>query len=317
MESTTIIICTEKGVLENMSKILITSIRKFGGVFSNCPIYSFQPRKAQKVSQQTKRFFEDNQVEFIDLELNKKYAYYPLANKPMVCAWAEENLNTEILVFLDSDVVIFNEPKEFLHIAQNEIRVRPVDLIGAGSNGDCDENALYWHSIYRTLGVTSQNYVNTTVDQKKIFAYWNTGHIVSNKTTEVFSNWKVNFEKVISRNLAPKNGRFFIEQSTFAATVSAMSVSVKNFAPNYNYPVHLHEENKSKSRINDFTSLVSWHYHDLFESTQIPNNIKIFLNSNEKGIWLSSMLDEHNLKLPSNKKKINEFAYKIKNSLTF
>jgi len=301
MESTTIIICTEKGVLENMSKILITSIRKFGGVFSNCPIYSFQPRKAQKVSQQTKRFFEDNQVEFIDLELNKKYAYYPLANKQMVCAWAERNLNSEILVFLDSDVVVFDEPKEFLVVKKNEVRVNPVALKGIGSNGQNDGNSTYWESLYKKVGVKTKKYIKTLVDKELILEYWNTGHISTRRENGLFNEWNKNLQDVLSQKLIPSNGLFFAEQATFAATVSSLELEVRPFGKKYNY--HL----LKRSKIINPIEIVSLHYHDIFEKGEIPNQLKKSI-SRTKNDWLDLMLNEYDIMVPYFKRKMNLFS---------
>jgi len=86
-----------------MSKLLIYTLREFGGKLRDLPIFSYQPRKKYKISKETIAFFEKNQVEYIDLDLNKKYDYYPLANKPLSCAHREMNTNRDILIFLDSD----------------------------------------------------------------------------------------------------------------------------------------------------------------------------------------------------------------------
>lgn len=47
-----IVICTEgNDYLEPMSKLLVASLREFGGEFKDIPIFSYQPRK---------QFFADN-----------------------------------------------------------------------------------------------------------------------------------------------------------------------------------------------------------------------------------------------------------------
>ena len=79
MKNAEIIICTEKGILESKSKLLVYSIRKFGGRFKDIPIFSYQPRKDFKISNDTISFFKKNNVEIIDLDLNKEYKNYSLA----------------------------------------------------------------------------------------------------------------------------------------------------------------------------------------------------------------------------------------------
>ncbi|MEQ6120043.1 hypothetical protein [Reichenbachiella sp. MALMAid0571] len=300
-----------------MSKILISSIRQFGGAVKDCPIYSFQPRKSKKVSKETLLFFEKHHVDFIDIELNKNYGFYPLANKPLICAWAEQNIDTEILTFLDSDVVLFNQPDELFNLSEYDVRLRPVDIKGSGSDGNTDVNSAYWNRLYKCLGVSSRNYITTTVDSQHILAYWNAGHIVSKRSTHLYSQWKQNFEMLMSEKLIPKSGLFFMDQISLAATTSALNLNVSEFGNNYNYPIHLHHKlvqtSHSAAKIED---VISIHYHDLFSESHIPDHIEKYLKTNEKGKWLLEMLERHDLRIPFYKKKMAQFR-SYKNNMIF
>ena len=108
------IICTEPGRLEGQSLMLAESIRKFCGELKNTPIYSFHPRVGEPISKQTQQAFEALQVIHQQVPINREFHEYYLANKPLVCAYAEQNIDAKILVFLDSDKCFFCEPKEFL-----------------------------------------------------------------------------------------------------------------------------------------------------------------------------------------------------------
>lgn len=300
-----------------MSKILISSIRQFGGSVKDCPIYSFQPRKSKKISKETILFFEKYYVNFIDIELNKNYDFYPLANKPMICAWAEQNIDSEILIFLDSDVVVFNQPNEMIDLGDCDVRLRPVDIKGTGSDGKTDFNMTYWDQLYKHIGVNQRNYVTTTVDAKRILAFWNAGHIVSKRKSGLYCKWKENFETLISKKLIPSSGLFFMDQISLAATISAHNMKVAAFGPGYNYPIHLHhklqENNGTTAEMED---IVSIHYHDLFSESQMPAHIENYLKTNQKGKWLLDMLDIHDLKTPFYKKKLAQFR-SYKNNLIF
>ena len=116
-----IIICTENGYLENMSKLLIWSIREFGGEFRNIPIYSYQPRKGHQVSDETTRFFDNYGVELVDICLNQDYPHYPLANKIFACANREQNTSADILIFLDSDILFLNEPQGLIQLDGHDV----------------------------------------------------------------------------------------------------------------------------------------------------------------------------------------------------
>src|SRR5690349_3095186 len=107
------IMCTEGGSLEQESLLMAESFRRFTGGLKDAPIYSFQIREKNDVSKETIKALEAFRVEHRKVVLNHKYPDYPLANKPLLCAYAEQNIDADILVFLDSDLVFFSEPKEF------------------------------------------------------------------------------------------------------------------------------------------------------------------------------------------------------------
>ena len=109
------IMCTEGGgQLEKESLLMVESFRKFAGGFKSAQIYSFQVRENGDVSQETIEKLAAMDVSHRKVVLNTKYPDYPLANKPLLCAYAEQAIDADILVFLDSDLVFFSEPKEFL-----------------------------------------------------------------------------------------------------------------------------------------------------------------------------------------------------------
>lgn len=150
-----IVICTEGvGYLESQSKLLISSLREFGGKFKDLPIFSYQPRKKFKVSQETIAFFEENNVEYVDIELNKDFCDYPFANKILASHHREINTNAEILIFLDSDVFFLNEPKEFPDFGSCNVILRPVDMKNIGVENSEDKNATYWNNLYKLLSLS-------------------------------------------------------------------------------------------------------------------------------------------------------------------
>lgn len=296
--------------------ILVRSIRKFGGSLSDCPIYSFQPRKSKKVSQETLNFFEQYNVTHIDKELNKSYKFYPLANKVLACAWAEENVASEILVFLDSDVVVLGEPLELASLNHADVRLRPVDIKGIGTDGKGDSTWPFWEKLYDIYRITSRNYVETTVDHANILSYWNAGHIVAKRSSQLFNCWKQTLDKMLSEKILPPNGLFFMDQVALAISICRLDLRVDQLPPAYNYPLHLHEKMLQCGAGHELHEVVSFHYHDEFAMAKSPNYLKDFLNNNEKGIWLADILRNYDLKLPMHKKIISHLR-SYKNNLVF
>ena len=296
MKKAEIIICTEEGYLESLSKCLVTSIREFGGKYKDIPIISYKPRKDFKISGDTKKFFEQNNVELVDLELNKEFCNYPLANKPIVCAHHESGTSADILIFLDSDVFFINEPCEFFEFEDADVILRPSDYWNIGTNNKGDKNNSYWSSLYELLDVKVQRYTTSTVTNHTILEYYNGGHIVTLSKNLLFQQWYKNFTRVMEKCLKPRDP-FFIEQSVFSATVSQMGLKVKHFGRGYNYPLsHVTEIVNPDYHVNDVDQLVSLHYHSLFNTPVPYNSITNKIFQSEKGKRINEILIKYGVK---------------------
>ncbi len=304
-----IVICTEKGSLENTSKLLVSTLRKFGGALKDLPIISYQPRKGFPISQSTKKFFEQNKVEHRGIELNTDFVDYPLANKPLACAYHEQNSNAEQILFLDSDVLILNEPTQFLELGDADVMLRTVGFKNIGSSGPNDKTHYYWQNLYELFGVKAQRMVTSLNDQQEILEYYNTGHILSKRSTGLFSQWAENFRKACADGVEPPESHFYLEQSIFGATVSQLELEVKLFGTSYNYPVHFLKNRKSLSThsnyISNFDDIVSLHYHKVFEQAEGEEIMRNVFSTSPKGLEICEMLKSHGVS-PANKGILNK-----------
>lgn len=317
MSSVEIIICTEKGRLESEAMLLIASLREFGGCLSNTPIYSYQPRKQFKISPSTAAFFSEHNVVHFDIPLNVEYEHYPLANKPLACAHREQHSNADFLIFLDSDVFFYNEPSALTDLNGSDVKLRPVDFKGVGSNMSGDENEEYWKDLYHTLGVTVKRTVESTVTGEKILEYYNSGHIVTKREIGLFTRWLKNFRRVMDCGLSPRGENlYFVEQTVFAATVSQMMLKVAEFEKEYNFPAFCAEGEivKDRWKVDDFEQLVSLHYHRLFDREDGVHPLKHHFRT-EKSLVLDRLLSENGvLRLPSSSVSRFYMSHRVKQS---
>jgi hypothetical protein len=306
-ESIAFILCTEGGgQLEQESLLMAESFRKFTGGFKDAPLYSFQVRENWDVSSQTKNKLEELGVIHKKEVLNTKYPDYPLANKPLLCAYAEQTIDADILVFLDSDLVFFSEPKEFWLPAEYNVGIRPEHHKMIGSEGSSDPNDAYWMMLYEIAGVAGQQrYVITTVDQKKVRAFWNSGLVAVRRSKGIFTAWKETIEQLLEEGTSITKGNWYYEQSALSATICAITDKVFNFSPGYNYPVHSHNSMPKKERVKKFEDTVCIHDH-LFrprkekyrERTWVKTlkRMKDFDHTTPKYQWLYEYLTIHNPK---------------------
>jgi hypothetical protein len=306
-DSIAFIMCTEGGgQLEKESLLMATSFRKFTGSFKNAPIYSFQVREKGNVSSETVSQLESLNVIHQKVVLNTKYPDYPLANKPLLCAYAEQAIDADILIFLDSDLVFFSEPKEFRLPPEYDVGIRPEHHKMIGSEGVSDPNEDYWMHLYSISGVTDPNqFVITTVDQKKIRAFWNSGVVAVRRKLGIFSAWRETIEQLLEDNTSTTKENWYYEQSALSATICAITNNVYQFSPGYNYPVHSHNSMPKVERLSSFEEMVCIHDH-LFrprkeqyrERTWIKTlkRMKEFDFSTPKYKWLYEYLETQNPK---------------------
>ena len=299
-----LIMCTEGGQLEQESLLMVESFRRFAGNLKDLPIYSFQVREKNDVSTPTLKALESFGVKHQKVVLNHKYPNYPLANKPLLCAYAEQNIDAEIIVFLDSDLVFFSEPKEFLLPPEYDVAIRPEHEKMIGSEGENDPNDDYWQHLYKLAEVGDKDYlVTTTVDRKKIRAFWNSGVVAVRRNAGIFTAWQVTFEKLLQAGSMIDQKNFYYEQSALSATICAKTDKIWNFSPSYNYPIHSHNKMLESEQITSFEKMVCIHDH-LFrprkenyrERTWVKTlkRMKEFDRSSFKYRWLYNYLKSHN-----------------------
>jgi hypothetical protein len=304
-ESIAFIMCTEGGgQLEKESLLMAESFRRFTGSFKDAPIYSFHVREKGDVSPTTVSKLEALGVKHQKIVLNTKYPSYPLANKPLLCAYAEQNFDADILVFLDSDLVFFSEPKEFRLLPEFDVGIRPEHHKMIGSEGASDPNEEYWMQLYAITGVKDLNrFVTTTVDQKRIRAFWNSGVVAVRRKLGIFTAWKHTIEQLLEEDTSITKENWYYEQSALSAAICSVTNNVFHFSPGYNYPVHSHNVMPESEQLSSFEEMVCIHDH-LFrprkeqyrERTWVKTLkwMKKFDRSTPKYQWLYSYLQTHN-----------------------
>ncbi len=308
MSPITFVICTERGLLEPMSVTLVRSLRKFGGTFKDAPVLSYQPRPGYEINPETLRALEQLGVTHFTEPLNQRYAHYPQGNKPPVCAHAEQTASTEFVVFLNSDVVVLNEPGALLLPASRSIGLRPSDKVGVATTGPSDDNHAYWQRLYHLLGVeeSSVGRVTTTIDQQSIYAYYNSGVMSVRRSAGIFDRWNHNFERIMDNRLKPKQGVFHTDQTTLAATLAQQQTPVEILPATYNYPFHLHEQMPAATRIGALKEVALLHYHKALHSPKNEAPLAQF-EGNEQQEWLSEQIDFLRTVMPSSQRKWGPF----------
>lgn len=300
MKKMEFVLCIDKGYFERQAKLLISSIRKIGNRHKNAPIYCYQPRKRYKISKSTKKFLEEHEVEFIDLELNKKFKYFIFANKNVVCAHREENSNSDVIFYLDCDTILLNDPECLSELEKGEVIIRAEDAKGIGTTVNFDDHfSAHWKMLYRELNVKQIRSVYSIMDHIEMLAHYNAGQIVTARENGLFSQWNENMTRLLTDKKIERDILMLCDQTILSATVSQMELAVKSPDIRFNFPVNLFAFDEIKNPMYhqvDFQNLITLHYHKVF--LRGLNPIEAQLNSFKNGQIMNELIIEHGLMNP-------------------
>jgi hypothetical protein len=269
------ITCVEDGFLEEQSLLLYANIRRFGGRYSQAPIYAYCPRAGHSVDAATITAMEALDVIYRDAPLNTEVDYFPYANKNFAAADVERTTAHKILVFLDSDTMFFREPSQFSLPTDIDVRIRPVDLKGICSSGPGDTFDDYWHELAKLcrLDLETLPIIEIPVG-KKIRANYNGGLVVARAGLGIFARWEENILAVHKAGLQPRSNDFWGSgQSTLAMAIHAATSNVELLPDSYNYPLHRHDRLLKEKRISSSNEVTHLHYHWMFEQHEWPKSV--------------------------------------------
>lgn len=229
-----VVICTEPS-FERESRLLVRSLRHFGGEVAATPIVSYSPRAGMRPSADCLAEFRALGVETVLDALDHPYPTYGLANKILACAHAERWLGYERIIFLDSDKIILRPPSE-LWRTDAPFLARPVykKIIGASSYDDVE--GKYWRELHAICGATHPAMVRASLCHSRVFAYFNSGMFSVPTQLGLMQKWLENFATAWRRGVQPAAGGYYLEQSSLAATVTAAKEGWELLPETYNVP---------------------------------------------------------------------------------
>ena len=259
MASIGFLIRVARGKLEAQSVLLAESVRAWGGTLAGASLYAFTSPE-DSPSEETMERLSAHDVSHVELSLESPYRDPPVLNKVFVSAWAERELEHEVLAFVDSDTVFLDEPRE-LTLDGWLAATKPVgNSRTAGSTGPGDPNEPYWQRVYEQLGVRSWPFVTTTVDRARIRAYWNTGLIAARRSAGLFQAWEEALVRLFEAGCVFKKP-VLMEQVAWAGVIADIHDRVRILPEEYNYPLPKRTLLPPGVRDLELDELVHVHYH--------------------------------------------------------
>jgi len=261
----------EPGKLEYQVEIFVKSLRLFGGIENDLPIYCFQPRKSGQLSKRTLQLFDENRVVFEKINLNKAFFFYPLANKILAGEYFEKKYGHrfERIIFFDSDFLVQGTIQKLVDLFK-PIGLTP-EFISTWAITKESKLGLQWQIVMDRLSLKTEDFWETSssFDARSILTYYNGGLICTLSKLMLFSKWKNSFMKIMKdpRVLRLDHNEFyFLEMASLAGTLvkERLKDDIEELPLTFNFPLELtvnHLENASLIHYmdyfttNDFRSL--------------------------------------------------------------
>jgi hypothetical protein len=201
---------------------------------------------------------EHFEIEYVDAPLNAQHADYPLANKPLALAHAEETATTDFVVFLDSDILAWHEPSAFLLPDSVDIALVSDTTKTTASAGAGDRFEEYWMRLYDLVGATARPFVTTTVSREHVRGTWNSGVVVLRRQAGIAAQWREFMLRLLDKDFSPSEAVYLRENNLLSALAAAHYERFLELPVAYNYPVQAAEVmTRLGTRAED---AVLWHY---------------------------------------------------------
>jgi hypothetical protein len=261
---------------ETNARLLIESIRTFGGALSDITLWCLAPKIKMDLSQAFRDLLYANNVRLMLFEADRTAARFPLAADVVAAAHAEANARNsyDLLIWFGANTVVFHEPGQLLIPDNTQIGYRPVHHINIGAPFDQPMNP-FWSSVYQACQVPMDRMfsMKTHVDGKKILPYFNATALVIRPDRGLLTRWCDTFLKLYQKPefcvFYKQNEQYavFMHQAILSGVILAMFQrnDLLQLPPTYNYPLHLLDQDITDFRPHALNDLVTVRHEGFYK----------------------------------------------------
>lgn len=284
----TFVCCVESGALEIQTIRMVESFRRWGGRFADAPICAVTPRLGSPLRQETHQAFAKLNVEYLCFRADNPYAWKGFLNRHYSMAAVEKQSKSEFIGWLDSDLIIVDEPDKLILEAGEDFVACPSDR-NMGVAEPTDDFYQYWEKVCRIVGIKIEDlpWVVTERDQQRIRFYINGGVFVYRRSTGLAQAQLDTILRVFNSRIAPRaSKRVFFTQHVIGMGVVQMGLSWRALPHSHNYGISSKTYDKwydpEKMRAAKII-----HYHDGMWSWFWPRLLKCLEDTHpEVAAWL-------------------------------
>lgn len=264
--------------------LLAESIRAFAGALSQAAIWCYVPSYGKAVSPSTKGRLRELDVDLIPFTIDRESLRFFFTAEITAASLAESRAHhqAELLVWVDANTIVLQEPEAFLLHGDKSLGFRPVHHTLVGSRWD-DPLDPFWTLVYQSCGVSPARVFPMTahVDGVRIRPYMNAGLLVVRPEKNLLRTWYDTFFRQYRtpefRAFYEQDRRYviFVHQAILTGVMlSALTRDeMEELPPNYNYPLHLYEEDVTKDRPAALGELVTCRHEGLAAIPEVIDRI--------------------------------------------
>jgi hypothetical protein len=245
------------------ARLLIESIKTFGGEMSGCPIWIF----ATDPQTESCRDLACVQVDVFPLSVPETIKHYPFGDKVFACARAEVQASAGVqsLIWLDLNCLVIRPPVLYKLGDEFDAALRPVHLRNIGLSPAEPLNP-FWKGICGSLGINDvHSVVDSFVDHQHLRAYFNSHGLSVRPRRGIFRRWYEHFERLVCDETfqaiacQDEGHQAFLFQALFSALVASSLdwQRIRILPPTYNYPYNLQARVREDQRAMVLNDLVS------------------------------------------------------------
>lgn len=249
-------------------RLLVASVRAFGGPISDCPFWVVEAdREAAPCGE-----LAGDGVIVVPLEIPASVRGYPFGAKVCSCALAEETAAGEVdsLLWLIPECLVLRPPVLMELSSGFDVAVRPVHIRNVGSRS-ADVPDAFWGGIYERVGAPDESArVESFIEGERIRPYFNSAAFSVAPSRGILRSWLTHFEAMVAddvfqeRACGDERHRIFLHQAILSAVISVSTEPERTrmLPADYGYPYNLHKsvpEGRRAAYLNDLTCAIYEH----------------------------------------------------------
>ena len=258
----TFVCCVEAGGLDVQAALLAQSIRRWGGRFADAPIIAVKPRHGPPLDRRAVDTMNKMGVEVRRVCPTHGIWWYGTINKPTTLAAVEPTVDTDLIIWLDTDTLVVAEPTEFDLPDDVDFAARPAESM-LGTSGEGSVNDPYWRAVCAGLGLDydALPWVTSYPELERIRMYWQGGAYCYRAATKLSQAHLAIYLRRVDLRIASKRcGVYFYDQTSMTLAVHQLKLRHHALSPLYNFGMNKrNNEPWDRPELGDARVI---HYHD-------------------------------------------------------